>query len=73
MPKPVAMIEYNKCKPEKCNPDKGVCNAVMACTYNVLNQEDIYESPMVFPTDMCQGCGDCIQACSLKAIILIDT
>ena len=70
MPKPKAVIKYDKCKPEKCSPDMGICSAVEVCTHDILKQEEIYESPMVFPAEMCQGCGDCVQACSLDAITI---
>ena len=73
MPKPLAVIKYDKCIPEKCSPDKGICSAVEVCTHNILKQEEIHDSPMVFPADMCQGCGDCVQACSLDAILLVNT
>ena len=73
MPKPLALIEYDKCKPEKCSPNDGICCAVKVCTRSILKQEDIYESPMVFPADMCQGCSDCVKACSLGAIIIVNT
>jgi len=73
MPKPLAVVKYDKCIPEKCSPDNGICRAVEVCTHNILKQGETYDSPMVFPADMCQGCGDCVQACSLDAILLVNT
>ena len=71
MPKPKAVVQYDKCKPEKCSPNDGICSAVKACTHNILKQEETYESPMVFPAEMCQGCSDCVMACQLEAIMLV--
>lgn len=65
MPKQIAMIDYGKCQPEKC--DQGICLAVLACPNKVLKQEAAYEMPDPSPS-MCVGCGLCAQACPLKAI-----
>jgi len=62
------MVDYGKCNPKECDPDKGLCPAVPACTHKVIKQIDgVFESPMVFQ-DMCMGCWDCIEACPLEAI-----
>ena len=68
MPKRRVLIQYDKCLPDKCSPNDGVCAAVQACTHNVLEQEEAHDSPMVLYVDMCQACGDCRQACPLDAI-----
>ena len=65
MPKPVAVVDYRKCHPERC--DRGDCLAVLACPNKVLKQEAPCEMPDPNPT-MCVGCGLCVQACPLKAI-----
>ena len=66
--KSFSMVDYEKCDPKKCNPDKGICPALTACTHRVLKQIDgAFEPPMVFQ-DMCMGCWDCIEACPLEAI-----
>lgn len=70
MPKLKAFIQYTKCDPETCNPGTGTCLAVKACRKLVLSQEEAYEGPMVFPLDMCTGCGDCAVECPLNAIII---
>ena len=72
MPKPLALVIYDKCEPEKCSPDTGECEAENACSRNILKQEEAFESPILFPSDMCQGCGDCTVACPLDAIKLAD-
>ncbi|MHB9029894.1 MAG: 4Fe-4S binding protein [Candidatus Latescibacterota bacterium] len=70
MPKPKAIVQYNKCDPEKCSPDRGACSAVAACPRDILEQEEPFESPVIFSLDMCQGCGACVPACKLEAVRL---
>ncbi len=65
-----ASIDYNKCVPDECDPDNGLCVAAAACSRNVMIQEESYESPVMMHWDMCQGCGDCSQACPYDAISL---
>ncbi len=65
MPKQMAVIDYSKCHPEKC--DKGICHAVLACPHKVFKQEAPYEMPTP-PLTMCVGCSLCTQACPLKAV-----
>ena len=61
----MALVNYNKCHPDRC--DSGICAATLACSHKLLKQEAPYEIPMTDPF-LCQGCGDCIRACPLKAI-----
>ena len=65
MPQKIALIDFNKCHPEKC--DKGICVAALACPSKLLLQEAPYEPPMPDPT-LCKGCADCVRACPAKAI-----
>ena len=65
MPSKIALVDYDKCHPENC--DSGRCVAALACTHKLLKQETLYEMPMTEPS-VCQGCGDCVRACPLKAI-----
>lgn len=65
MPSKIALVDYNKCHPGRC--DGGLCVAAQACTHKLLRQEAPYEMPMTEPS-VCQGCGDCVLACPLKAI-----
>ena len=65
MPSKMTLVDPYKCHPEKC--DSGVCAAVLACSHKLLKQEAPYEMPMTHPS-LCQGCGDCVRACPLKAI-----
>ena len=65
MPKQMAVIDYRKCRPEKC--DQGICLAVLACPNKVLKQEAPYEMPDP-PLALCVGCSPCTQACPLKAV-----
>lgn len=69
MPGKLAAIDFNKCNPEKCY--RGICVAVKACPRKLLQQEAAYEIPMPDPS-LCQGCGDCVRACPLKAIQLLN-
>jgi Fe-S-cluster-containing hydrogenase component 2 len=68
MPSKMALVDYKRCHPEKC--DSGVCAAVLACSHKLLKQEAPYEMPMTDPS-VCQGCGDCVRACPLKAIKIV--
>ena len=68
MPKPTAVIDYEKCHPERC--DKGICIAKLECELKVLKQEEPYEMPYTLQ-DMCKGCAKCALACSLKAIRML--
>jgi len=40
MPKRVAMVDYERCHPERC--DHGVCLAALECEYGNLIQESAY-------------------------------
>jgi len=68
VPGKMALVNYNECHPEKC--DGGICLAALACTHKLLKQEAPYQIPMPDPS-ICQGCGDCVRACPLKAIEII--
>ncbi len=68
MPGKIALIDYNKCHPEKC--DGGVCAAALACPHHLLQQEAPYDIPMTQPF-LCRGCGECVRACPLKAIQIV--
>jgi ATP-binding cassette subfamily E protein 1 len=66
--KTFASIDYEKCRPNGCNPSEGLCPAVSVCEHKVIKQLDgAFEQPMIFQ-DMCMGCWDCIEACPLDAI-----
>lgn len=69
MPKKVAMVDYQKCHPEKC--DHGVCVAALECEYENLIQERYYEVPEIDPAKWCHGCAKCAKACPLKAIRML--
>lgn len=68
MPKKMAVVDYKDCRPEEC--EKGICLAVLACPKKLLRQEENYEAPDPVP-NMCLGCGLCVQACPLKAVVLV--
>ena len=55
-------------KQDEC--DSGICAAALACSHKLLKQEAPYEIPMPDPS-LCQGCGDCVQACPLKAMQIV--
>jgi len=66
--KTFALVDYAICRPKECNPDEGVCAAVLECSHKVIKQIDgVFEPPIIFQ-DMCMGCWDCIEACQLDAI-----
>ncbi len=68
MPSKMALVDYNRCRPKEC--DKGICVAALACSHKLLKQDSPYEIPMPDPF-LCQGCGDCVCACPLKAIKIV--
>jgi translation initiation factor RLI1 len=68
VPKAMALIDYGKCQPEKCQ--SGICLSVLACPKGILSQEGPYEMPDPYPT-MCVGCGICTSACPSQAIRLL--
>ena len=69
MPKKVALVDYQKCHPEKC--DNGICLAALECEYGNLIQESSYEVPEINPAKWCHGCAKCALACPLKAIRML--
>jgi hypothetical protein len=46
MPNKMALVNYEKCHPEKC--DSGVCAAALACSHGLLRQEAPFEIPMTY-------------------------
>lgn len=68
MPKPKAMIDYSRCRPEECNG--GVCAAAAECPFGVLKQDVPWEAPYALQ-DFCVGCGKCRIACPFEAIKMI--
>jgi translation initiation factor RLI1 len=66
MAKKMALVDFNKCRPEEC----GVCPAAEACSYKLLKQEVSAEAPMTDPS-LCRGCADCVRACPHKAIQVV--
>jgi len=70
MQKKLALVLFNKCKPELCDPETGLCPAVASCKKDILLQEDPFDEPMLFPSSMCVGCGDCVKSCPLAAIVV---
>ena len=64
----MALVDYNKCRPEEC--EDGRCRAAESCSRKLLIQENPYEAPMTDPS-LCRGCADCALACPLKAIRVV--
>ena len=63
-----AVINYQVCEPDKCDPHQGICKAAQVCPHNLLIQEEPWDPPMLYSTRMCVGCGDCVRECPLNAI-----
>jgi translation initiation factor RLI1 len=61
-------IDFDLCNPEQCNGATGVCTASQACTRKLLEQEDLYEPPVLLSSTMCSGCAKCVRQCPLGAI-----
>ena len=68
MPAKKALVNYTKCRPEKC--ENSICTAALVCPHKLLRQEAPGEIPMPDPS-VCRGCGDCVRACPLKAIEIV--
>ena len=68
MAEKVALVDYSRCDPEKC--ENGVCVAALNCPHRLLSQEDPYEAPMT-GLSPCRGCGDCALSCPLEAIEVV--
>ncbi|MFC1957430.1 4Fe-4S binding protein [Chloroflexota bacterium] len=66
----IAIVDFNKCHPEEC--ENGVCQAAQACSRKLLKQDAAHEPPMTDPA-LCRACGDCLRACPLKAIQIINS
>ncbi|MBN1625409.1 MAG: hypothetical protein JW944_02705 [Deltaproteobacteria bacterium] len=44
MPAKMALIQFDKCRPEMC--ENGVCVAAKACPHKLIKQEEPYDFPM---------------------------
>lgn len=71
MPKMKAQLLFDKCIPEECSDRDGTCASAKACKKSCLEQEDLFESPVIFSLDMCVGCGDCVDVCPFKAVKMV--
>lgn len=70
--KTFAAVNYTICSPKKCDPEGGRCAAAPSCEHKVIKQIDgAFEQPMVFQ-HMCMGCWDCIEACPLDAVYVLN-
>lgn len=66
--KTFALVDYGRCDPRGCDPEKGTCASASACPRKVIKQIDgLFEQPIVFQ-DLCMGCWDCIEACPMSAV-----
>ena len=65
MPGKMALVDYNRCQAALCDG----CPAAAACPRKLLVQEAPHEPPMTNPA-LCKGCGDCVRACPMKAIVI---
>ncbi|MFC1978977.1 hypothetical protein ACFLVP_03215 [Chloroflexota bacterium] len=67
MPSKIAMVDFNKCQPDKCTD--GVCTAARACEKKLMKQLEPYETPMT-QGSMCKACSDCVKACPFDAVTI---
>jgi len=67
-----AYIDFDRCNPLACDAQTGLCKAVRSCSHKLLEQEAPWESPMLVSVKMCVGCGDCVTACPLRAIQIMN-
>jgi len=70
-PKLKVTIDYDKCQPEKCGCDNGICPAVKECPIKLWKQEEPYDLPYPF-TGFCKECSKCAEVCPLKAITMLE-
>ena len=63
-----AVINYQVCEPNKCDPHQGICKAAQVCPHDLLIQEEPGDPPMLYSTRMYVGCGDYVRECPLNAI-----
>ncbi len=68
MPSKVALVIYEKCRPELC--PEGICQAALVCKRKILTQEKPGEVPVPGPS-VCASCFDCVRACPQKAIKIV--
>ncbi len=61
----MALVVYEKCRPQRC--ELGLCAAAKACARRLITQEAPNEIPMTNPA-LCKGCADCVRACPAGAI-----
>ena len=69
-PKLKVTVDYEKCHPEKCNGESGVCPAIAECPVNIWKQEEPFDLPYPVPK-FCQECGKCIEVCPFEAIRML--
>jgi len=69
MSRKTALVDYNLCRPGEC--PGGECVAANNCPAKLLRQEERFAVPMPEPYS-CRACGDCVRACPLHAIRLVN-
>ena len=65
----IAVMDYDKCKPKKCNQ---VCIKYCPMVRSHVEAIRFEENKIVISEKLCSGCGICVKKCPFKAISIVN-